>query len=246
MSDRFTCKNCGHQDNGVYCSQCGQRASVGKITFKETLGDLADALFTVSAPLWVTLKGLVLRPGSTLRAYLSGKRKTYYKPVSFFVLSTLVFLLVGFLIDYDPFVNQTVRVNDTSESLLLNQARDYYLTHINNFLFAFVFTLALFMKLFFYRQFSLAEFVAIAFYMLGIYTLIVTLNMFYIQYVDQNMQYLGLLVMWLYFIYAMVSLFPRRRLLTALKALVLFLPAMMGYFAIGFSISYLIVSLKAN
>ncbi|PQB03469.1 DUF3667 domain-containing protein [Aureitalea marina] len=245
-SPSIICKNCGEEVEGRYCRSCGQRSSVGRVTFRETFQDLADALFTVSAPLWVTIKKLVVNPGGMLRDYLAGRRKTYYKPVSFFVLMTLIFLFVGFLIDYDPFVNQTIQVQESDESMLLNEARDFYLTHINNFLFAFVLTLALGLKLFFWKKYSLAEYVAVSFYMIGIYTLIVTLNMFYIQYVDVNFQYLGLLIMWIYFMYAMVSFFPVKRFWVAVKSLIIFPLAMMGYFIIGFSISLLIVSLRTS
>lgn len=242
----ISCKNCAEPLQGRYCRNCGQRSSVDRVTFKETFQDLADSVFTVSAPLWVTIKKLIVNPGEMMRDYLSGRRKTYYKPVSFFVLMTLIFLFVGFVIDYDPFVNQTIQVQESNESMLLNEAREYYLTHINNFLFAFVFTLALGLKLFFWKKYSLAEYLAVSFYLIGMYTLFVTLNMFYIQYVDVNFQYLGLLIMWLYFIYAMVSFFRSNRIWVALKSLLVFPLAMFGYFAIGFSLSYLIVSLKAS
>ena len=242
----IACKNCGEQLKGHFCPNCGQRSSVGRVTFKETFQDLADSLFTVSAPLWVTIKQLVVNPGQMMRDYLARRRKTYYKPVSFFVLMTLIFLFIQFVIDYDPFVNQTIQVQESNESMMLNEARDYYLTNINNFLFAFVFTLALGLKLFFWKNYSLAEYIAVSFYLIGMYTLFVTLNMFYIQYINVNFQYLGLLVMWAYFIYAMISFFKRRPFWVALKSLIVFPLAMMGYFIIGFSISFLIVSIKAS
>ncbi|NNJ88717.1 MAG: hypothetical protein HKP53_04900, partial [Eudoraea sp.] len=61
-----TCKNCGNISEGNYCPHCGQRISVHKVTFKETFEDLADALFTLNAPLLNTIKELIITPGVLL------------------------------------------------------------------------------------------------------------------------------------------------------------------------------------
>ena len=127
---------------------------------------------------------------------------------------------------------------------LLTEARNYMLMNINNFLFVFVFTLALFMKLFFYKKYSLAEFLAISFYLLGIYTLIVTLNMFIVQSFGDQLQPLGILVMWLYFLFAMISLFQRKYFFVIIKSLILFILAFMTYAMSSYALSYVIVSLK--
>ena len=91
------CNNCGEGVAGAFCSNCGQRSSVSKVTIRETLDDLADQIFSLSAPLAVTLKMLFVNPGLLFREFLSGKRKKYYKPISFFLLNDAYFssLCVG-------------------------------------------------------------------------------------------------------------------------------------------------------
>jgi hypothetical protein len=240
-----TCKNCGTSTESNYCPYCGQRSTVHKVTFRETFEDLVDSLFSVNAPLLKTGMGMILKPGELLRNYLGGQRRRYYKPVSFFILTTVLYLIIRSLIGFDPFRNSMIRVEDGSlDSNSLTEARNYMLLNINNFLFIFVFTLAVFSKLFFFRRYSLAEFIAISFYFTGIYTLLVTCNMFLVQILGDHMQPTGILIMFLYFSYAMCSLFQNSYLLVILKSILIFILAFICYFMISYGLSFLIVSTK--
>jgi hypothetical protein len=215
------------------------------VTFRETFEDLNDALFSVNAPLLITVRDLIVQPGNLLRNYLEGKRKMYYRPVPFFLLTTFLYIVVRSLIGFDPFQDSMIVVEAGHEGVSLGtEARDFMLININNFLFVFVLTLGLLLKLFFYRRYSLAEFIAVSFYLLGIYTLIVTINMFLIQYVDKNLLPLGIAVMWLYFLYAMVSFMKRPVFWVILKSFFAYILAMMIYVSTSLGLSYLIVLYK--
>ncbi|MGB5700663.1 DUF3667 domain-containing protein [Muriicola sp.] len=239
------CKNCGTRSEHFYCPSCGQRLSVHKVTFSETFGDLAEAFFSVNAPLLYTVKELVISPGVLLRNYLNGQRRRYYKPVSFFLLTTFLYLIIRSIIGFDPFRNSMIVVEEGSlEGTSLTDARNYMLLNINNFLFIFVFTLAIFTKLLFHKRYSLAEFIAISFYVLGMYTLLVTCNMFLVQYLGDFMQPAGILIMFIYFIYAMCSLFQKSYFVVILKSAILFMLAFVSYFMLSYGLSYLIVSYK--
>lgn len=199
-------------------------------------------MFSVNAPLFITLKGLILNPGKLLNNYLSGQRKRYYKPVAFFILTTVLYILIRALIDFDPFRNSAFQVQDgEGTGTYLADARNFMLLNINNFLFVFVFTLALFSKLFFFRRYSLAEFTAISFYLLGIYTLMATINMFFIQYINDSMQVLAILAMILYFLFAMGSLLKKPLIWILLKSFIVYFLSVFFYWAIAFGLSFIIV-----
>ena len=233
------------ESTGYFCPECGQRMNIHRVTFGETFQDLVNALFSINAPLLITLKDLVLKPGVLLRNYLNGQRRRYYKPVSFFILTTVLYLIVRSLIGFDPFRNSMIAVQEQPlDATRLTDARNYMLLNINNFLFIFVFTLAIFSKLFFYRRYSLAEFLAISFYLLGVYTLLVTCNMFMVQYVGDHLQPMGIFIMSLYFVFAMCSLFQSSYFLVIVKSLLLFILAFMSYALTSFGLSYLIVLMK--
>ncbi|WP_297695421.1 DUF3667 domain-containing protein [uncultured Eudoraea sp.] len=223
-SESKYCRNCGAQVTNKYCENCGQRTSVYKVSFKETINDFIDAAFSLNAPLFITLKQLVVNPGIVLREYLEGKRKKYYKPVAFFILTTVAYLVIRSAIGFDPFTDTVVQVENTQNNQLLTKARDFMLFNINKLLFIFVFTLALFSKLFFSKRYTLAEYLAISFYLTGIYTLFTTLNLFLVVWVSKEMQLLGIFVMLVYFIYAMTSFIKTNKIVIIIKSLIVFFP----------------------
>lgn len=245
MSERSTyCHNCDTPATGNYCSSCGQRTTIHKVTFRDTFQDFWDFIFSVNAPFFKTIKWLIKNPGKLLREYLEGKRKSYYKPVAFFLVMTVVYLLIRSLIGYDPFGNTTLNVTDETQRQLLTEARNFMLLNIDKLLFVFVFTMGFFLKLFFYKKCSLAEFLAVSFYLIAVYTIITTLNMFFIQYVDSQVQYLAILVMLIYFCYALISFFQKRKILVLLKAIIVYFISFISYGLLAFAISFLIVYLK--
>jgi hypothetical protein len=245
VNERATyCYNCDSPAEGNYCSKCGQRTNVHKVTFRETFQDFWDFIFSVNAPFFKTVKGLFINPGKVLREYLAGRRKSYYKPVAFFLVMTVVYLLIRSLIGYDPFGNTTLNVTDESQRQLLTKARNFMLLNIDKLLFVFVFTMGLFLKLFFFRKRSLAEFLAVSFYLIAVYTIFTILNMFFINYVDSQVQYLAMLIMMVYFCYALISFFQKRKLLVLLKAIVVYFVSFVSYGLLAFAISFLIIYLK--
>lgn len=91
---KMTCKNCENTIQGKYCSHCGQKASVGKITLASLLDEFSDSVFQVNRGFFYTLKELFWRPGKSINEYLSGKRKKHFKPIAYvLVFSTIYFLI---------------------------------------------------------------------------------------------------------------------------------------------------------
>ena len=241
-----TCKNCGQTTTGAYCGNCGQRSAVYKVTFRETFNDLADNLFSISAPLPRTLKYLIADPGKLLRDYLEGKRKSYYKPISFFILATVFYLFIRWLIDFD--IRGTVVSTDSAVEQMgednIIKARDFMFRNINNLLFFFVLSMSLALKTFFYRKYLLSEYIAVSFYLVGFYSLMTAFNVFYIKYVDPGTQYLAILAMAVYFIYAMIRFFNKGPIWVGIKSLIVYFLAYLGYGFLAFGFSFLIVVLN--
>ena len=227
-----SCKNCGETSSKAYCPLCGQRLSVNQVTFKETFQDFADTVFSVNGPLLTTFKGLLKQPGVLFQEYLEGRRKKYYKPVAFFLLTTVLYLTTRSLIGFDPLKDAMIQELDGWDFMLLN---------LDKMLFIFVFTLAIFSKIFFYFRNTLAEFIAISFYMIGVYTLIVTFNMFFVHYGNSNIKPVEILIMGVYFIVAITSFLKRPKFLIIIKSFVLYFLAFISYIIVGFGLSTLII-----
>ncbi|MEZ4779740.1 MAG: DUF3667 domain-containing protein [Flavobacteriaceae bacterium] len=236
------CNNCGTKVVGNYCHGCGQRALVQEVSFSETFNDLAAGLFSFEAPFWKTLKLLFLNPGKIFRDYLNGKRKTYFKPVSFFILLTAIHLLIRSLLAYDP-MGKVPQRSDVTLSIF-REAGQFMVQNINNILFIFVFTLSLFSKLFFYKKYRWAEYIAQSFYLVGIYIFLGTLNMFLVVLLDTGLQFLTMLVMLLYYLYAMASFFKENLVLVIIKSFFAYIFGTLLYVALGYGLSLIIVYLR--
>lgn len=237
------CRNCDQPISGDYCMHCGQRASVHKVTFKETWQDFWDLVFSVNAPLVSTLKLLFINPGVLFRGYLEGKRKRYYKPVAFFLLVTLIHVLIRSFIGYDALAHLESREDSGIDMTKMMEAGHFMFENINNLLFFFVFALGLLLKAFFYKRNTLAEFIAVSFYLVGVYILIGTLNLFFMNYVNGQVQYLAILVMLIYISYAMVSWFRRPVFGIIVKTTLAYFAAFLVYTFFAFGLSYLIISI---
>lgn len=90
----YSCRNCGNGFNGNYCNHCGEKVykpqdkSIGHIVEEgfHFISHLDGTFFT-------TLKTMFSQPGQLSYDYTNGKRKRYFKPISFFLLLVLFYLL---------------------------------------------------------------------------------------------------------------------------------------------------------
>ena len=242
---KTNCKNCESDLNGKFCKNCGQRSSVGKVTFKETFQDFMDMVFSVNAPFLLTLKMLVVNPGKLFREYLEGKRKKYYKPVAFFILTTVVYLLLINILNYNPF-STLASAGEVSKDfdLLLNQANEFMAQNMNNFLFVFVFSFGILLKLFFYKRYSLIEYIAISFYLVGVFTIIIAVSMPFLKFLFPESGYIPFILTGCYLIFAIPSFFKNKILITILKTVFVYIISILFYTIFSFLLSFFIIWLK--
>ncbi|HEX6845962.1 MAG TPA: DUF3667 domain-containing protein [Chitinophagaceae bacterium] len=89
-----TCLNCGTEVTDKFCPHCGQKATVGRLTFHHLLEEAIHFFTHIEKGLPRTTMELLTRPGSMQKNFLDGKRKTYHKPVSFLLIWVATFLLI--------------------------------------------------------------------------------------------------------------------------------------------------------
>ena len=88
------CKNCGHTVEGHFCSHCGQKTDVRRITAANFFQEVSASVFQVDKGLFYTLRELTVRPGPGLREFLDGKRKRYFKPIAYLLTLSSVYFLI--------------------------------------------------------------------------------------------------------------------------------------------------------
>lgn len=95
-----TCKNCETVFEGKYCPNCAQKANTHRFTMKHFLHEAFHALTHTDRGALFLVKEMFLRPGVTLKAYLAGKRKRYFNPITFFFIVTAIQITIATKLDF--------------------------------------------------------------------------------------------------------------------------------------------------
>lgn len=97
----MTCINCQQEVSGKFCSNCGQRSTVKRITFREGWNDFWSRVYGFDGMFPRTLRDLTLRPGKVATQYVAGNRVQYYGPVGYFFLMLTLNILAMSMLDID-------------------------------------------------------------------------------------------------------------------------------------------------
>jgi len=94
MTATHICKNCGHQFSGNFCNQCGEKVYTEKD--KNLLHFVEEGFHFLThfeGKFFTSLKAIFLRPGQLSLDFSNGIRKKYFKPLSFFLLLVVLYLI---------------------------------------------------------------------------------------------------------------------------------------------------------
>lgn len=94
MAQQITCKNCGNRFTGKFCNQCGEKVYTEKD--KHLSHFFEEGLYFIThfeGKVFTTLKTFFKAPGKLSLDYCNGLRKKYFKPLSFFLLLIVIYLL---------------------------------------------------------------------------------------------------------------------------------------------------------
>ena len=90
-----TCLNCNAQvaDHAKFCANCGQMKDVHRFTMPNFFHEVFHAFTHTDKGIFHLLKSLATKPGTTAREYISGRRKHYFNPFTFFLILMGIFVL---------------------------------------------------------------------------------------------------------------------------------------------------------
>ena len=96
----MVCKNCNASFEGKFCSNCGQPASIHRLTIRHFLHELFHAMTHADKGFLLLARELLIRPGYVAREYVDGKRKKYFNPLSFLVITAAISAFVTYKSGY--------------------------------------------------------------------------------------------------------------------------------------------------
>jgi hypothetical protein len=92
-----TCKNCGNRFQGKFCNRCGEKVTKEHDrSFMHLLEEAFHFITHFEGKFFNTLKVVFSRPGKLSSDYCTGIRKKYFKPISFFLMLVILYLLFPF------------------------------------------------------------------------------------------------------------------------------------------------------
>lgn len=89
----MNCKNCVSKIHGNYCAQCGHAAKLKRIDGHFVLHEIEHVLHFEKG-LFFTIRELLIRPGKSVREYISENRNRLVKPIIFIIVTSLIYTLM--------------------------------------------------------------------------------------------------------------------------------------------------------
>ncbi|MDQ7947524.1 MAG: DUF3667 domain-containing protein [Pedobacter sp.] len=207
----ITCKNCNYHFNGKFCNNCGQNAHVGPISFKEIVHEIWHNLTHTDKGYLQLFWYLLIKPGQTIRNYLNGRRKSYFSPLTFYLVTTSLLIVC---------TNPVFEKED--EIYHLNNEFAYYIGKSLNFILFFsIPIISILLYLFFRKQFrNLAEAVVTSIFAFGglNFFLLLGCGFFYI-FIGLHNEYKGIwtLLGYAFMFYILFDFLRPRRFLEIIK-----------------------------
>ena len=88
------CKNCGVSFEGVFCPNCAQKASTGRLNVSDVVHEMWHNFTHTDRSVLGFIAGLFTKPGIVIREYIAGKRKKYFNPYTFFLVSSAILIFI--------------------------------------------------------------------------------------------------------------------------------------------------------
>ena len=234
-----SCKNCYEPVNGNYCSNCGQPAKLQKIDKRYIIREIANS-FNAERGMLYTVKKMLINPGESVRQYITENRSRYVKPITFVIVTSLIYTLVCqfFHIDAKEFHRQltggTEQIELPTSTPLTNWVIDHsgYVSIMTGLLMAF------WVKLFFRKYgYNLFEIFVLFCYISGISTLFSSVFFIIQGLTHLNLIYPTTLIAMIYYIWATGQFFDKRKVGSYIKSS---LSYVLGWLVLSISIGIVI------
>lgn len=234
------CKNCGADSDGKYCKNCGQETEIRRLEVKTIFHDVTHGILHWENSILRTFRYLLLKPGGTVREYISGLRKSYVKPFSYFIFIQTVFVIIFHRMGEKYFAFASYSVQDTGDNPVkaeqLQHMMNNYLNYFNYFMPVF---LAFYFFLFFRKKSGInyAESLAASFYWVGT-TLVFSILLMILSLIDVRIWSAGVFINSIFLIFAIIKFTEHKNIKGFLKSL---LTVYLSYITYGLFVGLVLI-----
>jgi hypothetical protein len=167
------CENCNNKISENYCPNCGQSAKLKRID-KHYISHEFLHLFHFEKGFFFNVRELLLRPGFSTKEFLYKNRNRHMKPVSFLILTALLFSLALHYTHIDEIYNNQMKL--LSGKTKIHDILQWVFEHHGYANLIQGFFIALSVKLFYRKyQYNLFEIIVLICFVIGQSTFLLTI-----------------------------------------------------------------------
>ena len=236
----MNCKNCNTEINQNYCPQCGHPAKLHRIDGHYILHEIEHILHFERGILF-TIRELLLRPGRSVKEFITDNRGRLVKPIVFIIITSLIYTIS---IHYFQ-VKDNYITFEGPESVFTNKMFKWYQDHhgYGNIMQA-VF-IAFWIKVFFKKYgYNFFEILILLCFIIGITMLIYALAAFLVGITKLPLMVFSAIISLFYLSWAIGQFFEPKKPVNYLKAFSAYILGMLTFtflsLLIGFSIDAII------
>lgn len=232
----LTCTNCSNDFAGKYCNNCAQPAQLKRIDGHYILHEIEHILHFDKGILY-TIKALLIRPGKSIKRFISDDRSRLVKPVIFIIITSLIYTTINHFFHIEDGYISVHEVKSKAITSIFGWIQSHY-GYANIIMGVFI---AAWLKLFFRKyDYNFFEILILLCFVIGVAMLILALFAL-IQGVTKIglMQYSGMLSFG-YISWAIGQFFDQRKISSYVKALFAYVLGMLTSTITALLIGYLI------
>jgi len=165
------CISCNIDHENSFCPNCGEKGDVPKITFSSMFNAGVSTITNMDKGFLFNLKHLFLHPQKLIQDYIGGKRKGILNPISYLIFAVTIYLI------FEVLFHESIESKKMSSKYyeIGYQAGGFLRDYFKYFWISSILWLSLSTRLVF-KQYSLAEHMAINAFVLAQTTLIIALS----------------------------------------------------------------------
>ncbi|NLD49252.1 MAG: DUF3667 domain-containing protein [Clostridiaceae bacterium] len=241
-----TCKKCNFEFKSNYCPNCGHPQKLERINRRYILSEIAGVLNFQKGILY-TMKELLIRPGHSIRVFISEDRNRMVKPIVFILITSLIYTIIVRIFHFEDGIIDGAREalynTDLATLAILKWVQENY-GYANIIMALFI---GLWVKLFFRKHsFNFYEILVLLCFVMGIGMLIYSVFDIIRGLTHTNLMLIQVLVGFIYTTYAIGQFFDKRKIANYVKALISYLSGMITFFFVAMGIGILIDLIRYN